>query len=146
MPIDRLQPMPRMTQAHPRSVIARSGTAAVEFAVCLPVIMLLVFGAVEASSYVFLKQSLNVAAYEGVREAIRSGATSVDARSRAVNLLNARNVRDYRVTFPAGAAEEARRGDRVVIQVSAPAQTNSPLAGRFVANRQLTATVVMVKE
>ena len=49
----------------------RRGVAAVEFAVCLPVIILLVFGAIEASSFIFLKQSLNVAAYEGIRESIR---------------------------------------------------------------------------
>ena len=43
----------------------RRAVAAVEFAVCLPVIIMLVFGAIEASSFIFLKQSLNVAAYEG---------------------------------------------------------------------------------
>lgn len=136
----------QMTRGEPWRPGPREGTAAVEFAVCLPVIMLLIFGAVEASSFIFLKQSLNVAAYEGVREAIRSGSTSAEATTRAVNLLNARNVRDYQITFPAGEAERALRGERIVVQISAPTQTNSPLAGRFVANRQITSCVVMVKE
>ena len=38
-----------------------SGVAAAEFAVCLPLIVLLVFGSIEATNYIFLKQTLNIA-------------------------------------------------------------------------------------
>ena len=124
----------------------RQGVAAVEFAVCLPVIVLLVFGAIEASSFIFLKQSLNVAAYEGIRESIRVGYDNKSGMDRAANILNSRNVRDFFVSFPNGEAGDAERGDEIVIEVTAPTTTNSPLAGRFVRNRTLTARVVMVKE
>ncbi len=124
----------------------RRGVAAVEFAVCLPVIVLLVFGAIEASSFIFLKQSLHVAAYEGVRNAIRLGSDNAQATNSAQNILTSRNVRDFQVSFPNGDASKADRGDEIVIEVSAPTSTNSPLAGRFVTNRMLTARVVMVKE
>ncbi len=124
----------------------RRGTAAVELAVCLPVIILLVFGSIEAASFIFLKQSLNVAAYEGIRETIRNGSTNANGEARATNLLDSRNVNDYQITFPNGEAGSANRGDEIVILVSAPTQTNSPLAGQFVSNRQLTSRVVMVKE
>lgn len=124
----------------------RRGVAAVEFAVCLPVIILLVFGAIEASSFIFLKQSLNVAAYEGIRESIRITSNSANGVNRAENILNARNVQDFNITFPSGETADAERGDEIVIQVSAPTATNSPLAGQFVTNRVLTAQVVMVKE
>ncbi len=124
----------------------RHGVAAVEFAVCLPVLILLVFGAIEASSFIFLKQSLNVAAYEGIRESIRIGSNNANGVNRAENILNARNVRDFDIAFPGGESATAERGDEVVIEVSAPTATNSPLAGQFVTNRVLTARVVMVKE
>lgn len=124
----------------------RRGVAAVEFAVCLPVIILLVFGSIEASSFIFLKQSLNVAAYEGIRESIRVGSNNADGIDRAQNILNSRNVRDFQVNFPNGDAGAASRGDEIVIVVAAPTQTNSPLAGQFVTNRMLAARVVMVKE
>ncbi len=117
-----------------------------EFAVCLPVIVLLVFGSIEASSFIFLKQSLNVAAYEGIRESIRVGSGNAEAIDRAQNILNARNVRDFQINFPDGDSGAASRGDEIVIEVSAPTETNSPLAGQFVTNRILTARVVMVKE
>ena len=124
----------------------RRGVAAVEFAVCLPVLILLVFGAIEASSFIFLKQSLNVAAYEGIRESIRIDSNNANGVNRAENILDARNVRDFDIAFPSGESASAERGDEIVIEVSAPTATNSPLAGQFVMNRVLTARVVMVKE
>ncbi len=39
----------------------------VEFAVCLPVIMVLLLGSMEATSAIFVKQALATSAYEGVR-------------------------------------------------------------------------------
>lgn len=124
----------------------RRGTAAVELAVCLPVIVLLVFGSIEASSFIFLKQSLNVAAYEGARQSARAGSTNEQAIARAKNILQARSVQDFEVRFPDGEVADKSRGDEIVIEVSAPTQSNSPLAGQFVTNRILTARVVMVKE
>ncbi|MEM6981106.1 MAG: TadE family protein [Planctomycetota bacterium] len=124
----------------------RKGVAAVEMAVCLPVIILLVFGAIEASSFIFLKQSLNVAAYEGIRESIRVGSSNAEGAQRAGDILTSRSVQDFEIRFPNGDASEAERGDEIVIEVVAPTSTNSPLAGQFVTNRILTARVVMVKE
>lgn len=124
----------------------RKGVAAVEFAVCLPVIVLLVFGSIEASSFIFLKQSLSVAAYEGAREAVRSKASNASATTRAEDVLSARTVNDFQVSFPNGDVTAIERGEKVVCEVTAPTQSNSPLAGQFVTNRVLTARVVMVKE
>ncbi len=124
----------------------RSGTAVVELAVCLPVIILLVFGSIEAASFIFLKQSLSVAAYEAARESIRNTSNNANGESRASNVLDARNVQSYSISFPNGESATAPRGSEIVVLVTAPTQPNSPLAGQFVANRQLTARVVMVKE
>jgi hypothetical protein len=110
------------------------------------VITLLVFGAIEASSFIFLKQSLNVAAYEGIREAIRIDSSNNNGADRAQNILSSRRVRDFNIAFPAGESSGATRGDEIVIEVSAPTSSNSPLAGQFIINRVLTARVVMVKE
>ena len=124
---------------------ARTGSAAVEFAVCLPVIVLLVFGSIEASSFIFLKQSLSVACYESIREAAKTGTSEADALSRAQTILESRGVRDFEIQFPQGVTGLAR-GQQVICEVSAPTRTNSPLAGEFITNRVLTARVVMLKE
>jgi Flp pilus assembly protein TadG len=132
--------------AHQPMRARRRGVAAVEFAVCLPVLVLLVFGAIEASSFIFLKQALTVAAYEGVRETVRPGSNNANGVDRAENILAARTVNDFSINFPNGEASSANRGDQIVIEVSAPTATNSPLAGQWLANQTLTARIVMVKE
>lgn len=129
-----------------RDATKRRGVAAVEFAVCLPIIVLLVMGSIEASSFIFLKQSLSVAAYEGAREAIRTGSASQDADARARSILTARQVQEFNINFPGNDPATARRGDEIIVQVTAPTAVNSPLAGQFVADRLLTSSVVMVKE
>lgn len=133
-------------RTNPNQSRGRRGVATVELAVCLPVIVLLVFGAIEASSFIFLKQSLNVAAYEGIREAVRVGSNGSNGENRAINILDARSVNDFSVAFPGGEPSGINRGEPVAIEVSAPTNTNSPLAGQFITNRTLTARVVMVKE
>lgn len=125
---------------------SRRAVAAVEFAVCLPVIVLLVFGSIEASSFIFLKQSLNVAAYEGVRIATLGGSGNAEARTSATSILNSRDVNGFQIDFPNGESRDADRGDEIVVIVSAQTSPNSPLAGQFVSNRLLRARVVMVKE
>ncbi len=125
---------------------SRRGTAAVEFAVCLPVLVLLVFGSIEASSYIFLKQSLTAASYEGVREAAKSTSTEETALATATSILESRSVRDFQISFPEGDIANVPRGEPITCEVTAPTQTNSPLAGGFVPNRILTARIVMLKE
>ena len=129
-----------------RHLSLRRGAAMIEFAICLPVLVLLVFGSIEAASFIFLKQSLQVAAYEGAREAIRANATDATAISRATAILESRAVRDAVVRFASGSPATQARGQQTVIEVSAPPRTNSPLAGQWVPNRTLTARLVMLKE
>lgn len=138
--------MPTRPLRRRRPAGQRTGVAAVEFAVCLPVILVLVFGAIEASSFIFLKQSLHVAAYEGARSATRLGSSNERATESVQDILVARKVQDFSVSFPNGDSSTANRGDEIVIEVSAPTSPNSPLAGQFVTNRLLTSRVVMVKE
>ncbi|MEO1523938.1 MAG: TadE family protein [Planctomycetota bacterium] len=124
----------------------RRGAAVVEFAVCAPIIVLLVFGSIEASSFIFLKQSLHVSCYEAIREASRSQGSDATARSIAESILDSRGVNDYVISFPNGESADILRGEEIVCEVTAPTATNSPLGGQFVANRDLTARVLMVKE
>ncbi|MEM6779880.1 MAG: TadE family protein [Planctomycetota bacterium] len=124
----------------------RRGAAVVEFAVCLPILVLLIFGSIEAASMIFLKQSLNVAAYEAAREAIRNGRTNADAQSKAANILAARNVVDFDVRFPRGESFDLPRGQEIIAEVSAPSARNSALVGQFISDRVITSRIVMIKQ
>ncbi len=124
----------------------RQGAAVVEFAVCLPVLMLLILGSIEATSAVFLKQALTTSAYEGVRAAIRSGSTTAQATQRANDVLSVRQVRNATVTFVPANVAAAARGQRITVEVSAPVSSNSPFIGRVIADQVVRVRSVMVKE
>lgn len=134
-----------MHTAPKRSRIRRA-VAAAEFAVCMPVVLLLVFGSIEATCFIFLKQSLQIAAHEAIREASRSTATEAQATARALAILESRQVQGATIRYPDGNIANIARGEPVTIEVSAPTRANSPLAGQWVVNRDLTARVYMLKE
>ncbi len=125
---------------------ARSGAAVVEFAVCLPILMVMILGSIEATSAIFLKQSLVAAAYEGIREAAKLRATAASANQFATDVLNARQVRSFRVVFTPADPATVARGERVTVEVSAPISANSPFIGKVIQDRTLTARAVMIKE
>jgi len=136
----------RMRNAKKVKRASRRGAALVEFAVCLPVIMILILGSMEATSAIFVRQALTTSAYEGIREAIRTGSNSAVATARAQAVLTARQIRSSTIRFTPTDVRSAARGSRVVIEVSAPYAANSPFFGNVVQDRTTTVRSVMVKE
>lgn len=136
----------RMRNAKKVKRASRRGAALVEFAVCLPVIMILILGSMEATSAIFVRQALTTSAYEGIREAIRTGSNSAVATARAQAVLTARQIRSSTIRFTPIDVRSAARGSRVVIEVSAPYAANSPFFGNVVQDRTTTVRSVMVKE
>jgi Flp pilus assembly protein TadG len=122
------------------------GVAAAELAVCLPIVVLLVLATIEACSAVFLKQSLTVAAYEGVRTALQEGATAKDVRATCNRILADRRVKNASVQVRPANIDALQPGDFVDITVSAPAAANSVVPPNFYRGRTLTATASMMIE
>ena len=77
----------------------RRGTAATEMAVVLPLLVTLVFGSMEMANAVFLRQSLNMAAYEAAKVVTRPGNNQALATTRAGEILTLRKVTGYTLTF-----------------------------------------------
>ena len=75
-----------------RSKTRTRGAAIVELAVCLPVMVLMVFGTVEVASSIFLKQTLTSAAHEGALTGMRQNAVESDVLDRVNLILSARNI------------------------------------------------------
>ncbi|MEM9187188.1 MAG: TadE/TadG family type IV pilus assembly protein [Planctomycetota bacterium] len=140
-----------MTRAVPdrsqrRQKRARRGVAATEFAVCLPVLVLLLLGMIEACSMVFLKQSLACAAYEGAHTALAPGATSSDVRRVCEQILADRRVAGATITINPTNIEGMPEGEYLEVQVSAPTDRNGFIPGRFFQGQTLSSTAVMMKE
>jgi len=124
----------------------RSGVAAAEFAVCFPVVVLIVLSTIEACTMVFLKQSLTVAAYEGARTAISLDASVAGVEQSAQQILTERRVQGGTVTITPSRLDSVDVGEYVEVEVSAPAMLNSVVPISFYRGRNLSATATMMKE
>ncbi|HEX5472420.1 MAG TPA: TadE family protein [Lacipirellulaceae bacterium] len=122
------------------------GVAAAELAVCLPIVVLLVLATIESCSAIFLKQSLTVAAYEGVRTAIENGAKSSDVQSVCNQILADRRVKGTSITVNPSNIAALNPGDYVNVTVTAPCGPNSPVPPVFFRGRTLTTTASMMIE
>lgn len=122
------------------------GAALVEFAVCIPVLMLLILGSLEATSAIFVRQALTTSAYEGIREAIRTGATIAGSTARAQKVLDDRRIKSATIRFEPSDFPNVARGSAIAIEVSASFRPNSPFFGNVIADRTTTVRTVMVKE
>lgn len=124
----------------------RRGTAAAELAVCLPIVVLLVLATIEACSMVFVKQSLTVAAYEGVRTALVDGATAANVEATCEQILRDRHIGDATVTVQPADIAALRPGQYVDITVTAPCDANTILPSTFYRGKTLSATASMMIE
>ncbi len=122
------------------------GVAAAELAVCLPVVVLIVIATIEACSALFLKQSLTVAAYEGVRTALAERQTAGSVQAACNQVLSDRKVRDGKVTISPSNIAALQPGDFINVTVSAPCATNSVVPTTFYRGRTLQATASMMVE
>lgn len=124
----------------------RVGVAAAEFAVCLPIIVLLVLAMIESCTMIFLKQSVTIAAYEGVRTALQENAVAADVLQAGQQVLTDRRVRGGTITITPNNFDALPVGEYIEVSVSAPADSNSVIPGNFFRGRTLTGKAMMMKE
>ena len=125
----------------------REGVAAVEVAVCLPVLILIFFSSLELTNRMFLQQAGTAAAYEAARMIAEPGGTEVAARIRAEEILRAHSVNDAVVSITPSITEQTEAGTVIQVSVSIPLGSNSTDGGRFVQNDQpLIAEVFMLRQ
>ena len=122
------------------------GSAVVELAICLPLIVVVVFGSLEACTMIFLQQSLSAAAYEGARLAARPKATNADVDQRIDEVLEARQVTAYTVVREPADIESLDRGSYITVRTSAECNANAMMNSWFFGGRTLNAQCTMVKE
>jgi Flp pilus assembly protein TadG len=119
--------------------------AVVELAICLPLMVMLTFGAIEAANAVYLKQTLVTAAYEAARTATALGATQADGETRYSEVVNAVGVKGTAITFTPPITQNTLSGTAIKVTVTAPADSNSFSIRRFMKGTTLRATVTMPK-
>ena len=98
------------------------GTVIVEMAVCLPVMLLLVFGCLELNSSIFLSQTLTSAAHEGALVGLRQNATEAEVIERVETIMTARNIDEYTLELKTFGIDFAdlEPGERFAIAIETP--------------------------
>jgi len=124
---------------------ARCGTAALEMAVSLPLLITLVFGSMEMANAVFLRQSINMAAYEAAKVITRPGSNEALARTRCQEVLTVRKVGTYTLTFSPTVTATTAKGTQIRVTLSAPATNLSYGPVQFMTGKTITSNVFMVR-
>jgi Flp pilus assembly protein TadG len=128
-----------------RMLHARSGAATVETAVCLPFLLVLVFSSIELSNAVFLKHSVNLAAYEGARTATKPGDNATKAATRVQQILASRRVTNYTYTCVPQVTSSTPRGTTVEVTVTAPAGSLSIGPLKLLSGKTMSAKFTMAR-
>ncbi len=121
----------------------RRGAALTELAICLPVMCILVFGAIEITDTIFLKQRLSSIAYETAglyseRNPLAQQLGEEIAQSRQVNKPA------FNVQYSTSSAYSKKR--LITVTVSANASDNSLLRQGFVSLTNIVSAPVTVVE
>lgn len=128
--------------------VARRGAAVVEAAMCVPVAMILLFGTVELTRGIHLRQSMSVAAYEGGRAVTMPGASSDSVRSSVDQVMADRGVTEYTVAISPADVATTGRGELVTVSVAVPARSNAIVPLEYFTGRtaNLNCSVTVMKE
>ena len=124
----------------------RQGNAAIELAVTLPLMALIVFGSVEVCSQIHTKQAIETAAYECVRTAITASATDAQVQAKMTEILASRGINGATLATKPSSINNVKPGDRITVTISAPAASNSMALTSFIKKGSILAECVMVRE
>lgn len=137
----------RRKRKKPLSIGQRLGTAAVEFAVVSPIMILLTMGMMEMGRVVMVQQILVNASREGARLAILPGTTTSEVVSQVTTELGNQTISGATVTTIPSDLSTAVGGTAVTVQVSIPAANISWIPNPvYTANSTLQAETTMRRE
>lgn len=116
-----------------------------EAAVSLPLLVILVFGSIEIANAIFLKQSLNMAAYEAAKVITAPGDNNTLAATRCAEVLSVRKVTSHTMTISPAVTAATARGTQITVTVTASSSNLSYGPVRFMAGRTIRSAVTMVR-
>lgn len=117
-----------------------------EFAVCIPILLVLIIGTIEACSVIYLKQTLSTAAYEGVRAALVNGADTSDVTAACNRILNPRRTNGAVITVTPSNFRSQPARTYITVRVTATGGDNSVVAGWFYDRLTIDGQATMMKE
>lgn len=124
----------------------RRGAAVVELALCLPVIALLVFGALEGANMLFLRQALIQSAYEAAKATAKSTGSQANGQQLAQDVLTARSITPSAITFNPANVDALTPGTPFTVTVTADGDQKSIVQIGPFNGLSISAQATMLKE
>ncbi len=130
----------------------RRGTAALEFAIVGPLVILFFFGAVELGRGAMLIHLLNNAARSGCRNGVVEGTSTATIKSAANSALSSEGISGatvaVKVNDGTADASTAQAGDEITVSISVPVSSVSwlPFAKFFSGTTQIIGQYTLNRE
>ena len=124
----------------------RKGVALAEFALILPVFILIVLASIEACSMIFLQQSVEIIAYEGARVALVPGSDEGNVQGACQLMIDGRKIKGASVIVTPNDFETQPYGTFVAVNISVPADQNGLFPSWFYSGKHISGRVEMMKE
>jgi Flp pilus assembly protein TadG len=119
----------------------RRAMAVVELAVCMPLLVLVLFATIEACSMLHLKQTLKITAFEGVRVGLIPSSTTSTVEDQCQALLDDRNVQGYSMSMLPTDPQTVVSGDYFQVTITANYANNSLMGGWLYGTNSLSESV-----
>ena len=122
----------------------RRGAAIVEFAIVLPITLLIFAGMIEISRVLLLQHSADTAAYEGARSGMVPGATSDEASIAARSLLAAAGLKSFTITVTPTLITE--NTPLITVRVEVPIAPNAWISPQWFMNSSVVSEITLFCE
>lgn len=126
--------------------LRRKAAAMIEFAVCLPVFLLITIGTTEVCRMIYLRQSLKIIAFECARLGIVPGVTLEDLQDQCDVMMLGRKLKDYQMHCSTDDLDTLTYGDTLTITVDVKSASNSLIGSWFYTNAIFTESVTIMAE
>ena len=128
----------------PHSRGDRAASVAVETAIVLPILFMVMFASVDCARLNMVRNTAQNAAYEGARNAITPGAVAADAQSVAQKILNGVGIKNYTISVSPSTITTST--DKVTVTITVPLKDNSWTAAAAKTSKNLVRSCTMTVE
>lgn len=122
----------------------REGALAVEFALVVPIVFVLFFGAFEFCRVAMIRHTVDNAVYEGGRRGIIPGGSAQDVSREAQRVLSTIGITGANINVVP--ARITPTTEEVTVTVTVPLDENTFLPARHFAGRTVTRSLSMQRE
>jgi Flp pilus assembly protein TadG len=122
----------------------RRGAAAVEFALCVPVLLTVLFAIIEYSRVLQIQHAVRQAAFEGARAGVALDAAASDATTSASNITSALGIQGATVTVSPNPLSYSSQ--TVTVTVSAVPANNGWFVKFFTSGMSISSTISLDRE